>query len=131
MIPAKAHNCILTLVLLLANSGPRAVIKEPKPDGRSFSGFLMDLACARERKEKEPDLGQQHTRKCMEMPVCTHSGFGLLTDTNELLPFDEAGNRKVRMLLERTSQGENLRVVVQGTRTHDTLQVRKIELRKQ
>jgi hypothetical protein len=67
----------------------------------------------------------------MEMPVCTHSGFGLLTDTNELLPFDEAGNRKVRMLLERTSQGENLRVVVQGTRTHDTLQVRKIELRKQ
>jgi len=125
-------HCILMLafLFLLSNHGPGVLAKEPKPASGAFSGFLMDIACARERMEKEADLGEKHTRKCLEMPVCNHSGFGLLTDTNELLPFDENGNLKVRMLLERTDQTENLRAVVQGTRRNDVLLVRKIELRK-
>jgi hypothetical protein len=126
---------VFALFLLIAVLVPRGLAKEPKPAKGPFKGYLIDLACARERKEKEADLGQKHTKKCMEMPICDHSGFGLLTDSNELLPFDEGGNRKVRMLLERTGQNENLRALVQGTRSQGTksdevLIVNKIELRK-
>ena len=102
----------------------------PKPSTTRWSGYLIDLACARERKDVEPDLGPQHTKKCMLMPACNRNGFGLLTDANELLPFDENSNSKVRTLLRRTNQSGDLRVVVQGTMANDILQIRKIELKK-
>ncbi len=126
---------VFTLFLLIAIFVPGGLAKEPKPAKGPFRGYLIDLACARERKDKETDLGQKHTKKCMEMPICNHSGFGLLTDSNELLPFDEGGNRKVRMLLERTGQNENLRAVVQGiksqgTKSGEVLLVNKIDLKK-
>jgi len=119
-------------LLLLSLSLSAADGKQTKQGPRTWwNGYLIDAACARERKATETDLGQKHTRKCMEMPACEHSGFGLLTDDNEFLPFDESGNRKVRALLERTNQNDRLRVIVHGTKLNDVLKARKIELRKQ
>jgi len=66
----------------------------------------------------------------MLMPACNRSGFGLLTDANELLPFDENGNTKVRALLQQINQSGDLRAVVQGTKSNDILQVKRIELKK-
>lgn len=114
----------LFLISLPASAGDR---KEAKRT--SWTGYLIDVACAIERKDAESDLGEKHTKKCMEMPPCDHSGFGLLTDGNEFLPFDENGNRKVRALLQQTKQSDRLRVVVRGTRAKDVLQARKIELK--
>ena len=115
-----------TFILLLTPGWSVGQAKESRPT--TFRGYLIDLACARERKEEEADLGQKHTRKCMGMPICDRSGFGILMDANELLRFDEDGNRKVRALLARTSQDNNLRVVVHGKKTSDVLEVKKIEL---
>ena len=102
----------------------------PKQASNSWKGYLIDLACARERMQAESDLGQRHTRKCMQMPACDRSGFGLLTDSNELITFDERGNEKVRALLQQTTQSSSLRVTVHGAISQDVLRVRKIELKK-
>lgn len=105
--------------------------KEPKRSGAdAFTGYLIDLTCARERKKDETDLGGKHTKKCMQMPICDRSGFGLLTDTNELLVFDAEGNRKVRLLLQQTNQESHLRAVVTGTKSNDVVKVSKIKLQK-
>jgi hypothetical protein len=96
----------------------------------SWTGYLIDLTCARERKSEEKDLGEKHTRKCMEMPSCYGSGFGLLTRTNSLLIFDEAGNQKVRALLRQKTQNSGLWVLVHGTRSKDVLRVQQIELKR-
>src|SRR5215472_17325707 len=100
---------------------------ENSPSGR-WTGFLIDLTCARERKDKEPSLGEEHTKKCMQMPVCDRSGFGILTDTNQLLRLDEDGNRRVRRLLQRTKRENKLYCVIWGRRSNDLLNVSRIEL---
>src|SRR5689334_8453215 len=107
---------ILVLTCLLGSSG---FSKGTKPVAPSWTGYLIDLSCARERQPKEADLGEKHTKKCMQMPDCDRSGFGLLTDKNELLVFDEEGNRKVRLLLQKTKQDNHLRAVVRGTKSND------------
>jgi hypothetical protein len=118
---------ILALICLLGSNG---FSKGAKPAVPSWTGYLIDLTCARERKEQETDLGEKHTKKCMQMPDCDRSGFGLLTDKSELLVFDEEGNRKVRVLLQQTKQENHLRAVVRGTKSNDVLKVSRIELQK-
>ena len=115
---------VLFLVSLSASAGDGRAAKRTV-----WTGYLIDVACAIERKDTESDLGEKHTRKCMEMPPCDRSGFGLLTDDNEFLPFDENGNRKVRALLQQTKQSDRLRVIVRGTLLKDVLQAQKIELK--
>jgi len=125
------RTLILSVFLVISLSASAADENQPKQGPRTrWDGYLIDVACARERKATETDLGKKHTRKCMEMPACERSGFGLLTDDNQFLPFDEKGNRKVRALLEHTNQNDRLRAIVYGTKFNDMLQARKIELRK-
>jgi hypothetical protein len=112
-------SCAVPLI-----SAPTA---ENSRSGR-WTGFLIDLTCARERKDKEPSLGEEHTKKCMRMPVCDRSGFGILTDTNQLLRLDEDGNRRVRRLLQRTKRESKLYCVVWGRRSNDILNVSRIEM---
>jgi hypothetical protein len=99
-----------------------------KATSSRWTGYLLDVACARDRKDKEPLLGEHHTRKCLQMPACDRSGFGILTDTNELLRFDEDGNRRVRRLLRHTRKENKLRCVAWGSRSNDILQLNQIEL---
>jgi hypothetical protein len=104
--------------------------KDPPPieDGR-WNGYLIDITCALGRREAEPDLGQKHTKRCLQMAACDRSGFGLLLKGNQVLRFDEQGNRLARKLVSKTSKQENFRIVVQGTELNGALQVKKIELK--
>lgn len=122
----RAHLVLLILILLCSGNS----MSEGAPQKTSWTGYLIDLTCARERKNEEKDLGEKHSKKCMEMPSCYGSGFGLLTQANDLLAFDEAGNRKVRALLQKKTQDSNLWVVVRGTRSKDVLHVQQIELKR-
>ena len=118
---------ILILICLLGSGG---FSKGTKPATSSWTGYLIDLSCARERQPKESDLGEKHTKKCMQMPDCDRSGFGLLTDKSELLVFDEEGNRKIHLLVQQTKQDNHLRAVVRGTKSNDVLKVSSIDLQK-
>jgi hypothetical protein len=113
---------------LLSMMFPANLTSEAHTASNKWAGYLIDITCARERKETEPDLGQKHTRKCLQMPACDRSGFGLLTDSNELLRFDETGNGKVRALVTKTNRKSNLRVIVQGIVENGILKIKHIEL---
>jgi hypothetical protein len=126
----KSGALTFTLLFLFSLMPSTSVAREPRSTSTSWTGYLIDLTCARERKDKEADLGQSHTKRCMEMPACAHSGYGLLTGANELLPFDENGNRLVRLLLQRINQKNDLRVIIQGIRSGDSLQVKRLVLKK-
>lgn len=124
----KLRIAAFTAIFLCAVPLVSAPTPENSTPGR-WTGFLIDLACARERKDKEPSLGEEHTKKCMQMPACDRSDFGILTDSNQLLRFDEDGNRRVRRLLERTKREKRLYCVVWGRRSDDILNVSRMELR--
>jgi hypothetical protein len=124
------RRTLLVLALIPFFVLPISAKEAKRSSAGAFTGYLIDLTCARERKKDEADLGEKHTKKCMQMPICDRSGFGLLTDSNELLVFDENGNRKVRLLLQQTSQESHLRAVVTGTKSNEVVKVSKIKLQK-
>ena len=133
--PAASRGQVTRRLRVFVTSGLLALVlpspfsaRAEKTSRISWTGYLVDLACARERKDKDPDLGASHTKKCMQMPSCDRGGFGLLTDTRELLRFDEEGNRKLRALIAHSKQENGFRAVVQGTRTNDVLHVTRIAL---
>ena len=123
------HNFTRAALILFCLAGSSGFGKGAKPASPSWTGYLIDLTCARERKAEEKDLGLKHTKKCMQMPDCDRSGFGLLTATNDVLIFDEESNQKVRALLQQSTQRADLQVVVQGTKANDTLHIKSIRLK--
>jgi hypothetical protein len=111
--------------LLPAASAP-AARKSTHP--QVWNGYLIDLLCAEERF-KETDLGPKHTRKCLQMPVCDRSGFGILLDDNRVLKFDNAGNTKVRSLLQRMGDSSKIKVRIAGNSAKaDVISISRIEL---
>ena len=81
---------LITLVLpLLLTATPNPDAKTPK---QTLRGYLVDLVCVKEEAGKLPDLGPNHTRKCLLMPACVRGGYAILLSSNEVLAFDGHGN---------------------------------------
>ena len=85
-----------------------------------WNGYLIDLLCAQERAQ-EAGLGQKHTLKCMQMPACERSGFGVLLEDNRVLRFDQQGNSKIRKLLQGMDAHVKLKIQISGTESADSL----------
>ena len=111
---------LLALSLLLAPASAAS--------GRrvTLQGTLVDVACATERANDLDSLRVKHTRKCLRMPACDKSGYGVLTPDNQVLRFDAAGNERARALIASTEREKALQIKVSGRLTGDTLAVRKL-----
>jgi hypothetical protein len=128
--PYRGLSAITIIAFILGASVRGVAGNEPNSASpQSWSGYLLDGECARTRKATETGLGPKHTTECLRMPACDRSGYGLLTDSNEYLRFDENGNRQVRELLLKARIQKDWRIVVQGRRSGDVLQVQKIKMR--
>jgi hypothetical protein len=92
-----------------------------------LKGYLVDVACSarRIRKAGPPIV---HSRMCMQMPACSESGYGLLTEDKQFIRFDEESNQKVKKLLSETSKENDFRITVTGSREGETIKISKIEL---
>lgn len=100
-----------------------------KPDSQqTISGYLIDLTCARERVQEGYELGPKHTRKCLQMPLCDRSGFGILAEGNHLLKFDANGNAKARKLIEALRKNSEIRVRAKGMINEDAIAVSSLKL---
>jgi hypothetical protein len=77
---------------------PSWTVAAAPPTGRAapkivtVRGHLVDMVCVKEEAARLPELGPRHTRKCLQMPACRESGYGLLLPSNEVLRFDQRGN---------------------------------------
>ncbi len=92
-----------------------------------LKGYLVDVACsARSRRKADPPI--VHSRMCMQMPSCSESGYGLLTEDKQFIRFDEESNQKVKKLLSETSKENDFRITVTGSREGETIKISKIEL---
>src|SRR5437879_4196994 len=107
----------LFLVFCILPAPGKSGSKTAQP--KSLSGYLIDLTCARERVEEGTELGPKHTRKCLQMPACDRSGFGILTADNHLVRFDAQGNMKARKVIGGTKKTSGIRVRVTGEINND------------
>jgi hypothetical protein len=112
------------LLLLTCVIGP--VVAETKK--QVIVGTLVDVTCGTDPKRNFSKLRSEHSRKCLLMPVCAASGYALLTDDNQVLQFDAAGNTLARELIDKNSRTQKWRVAVDGDFEDQRLRVHHIKL---
>jgi len=90
-------------------------------------GYLVDLVCVKEETGKIPDLGPNHTRKCLEMPACIQGGYAILLPSNQVLAFDQHGNELARRWLKSRRQEKGIMIKATGMREGQTFHVLRID----
>jgi hypothetical protein len=90
-------------------------------------GYLVDLVCLKEEAGKFPDFSPDHTKKCLQMPVCARGGYAILLSSKEVLPFDDHGNDLARKLIAARSQEKGFVVRATGTHQGNLFHVLRIE----
>lgn len=117
--------------LLLVLCLPLCLGAAPKSAGTAgkevLRGYLVDLVCVKEEAGKIPDLGPNHTRKCLQMPACIQGGYAILLPSNQVLAFDANGNELARKFLNSRRQEKGIVVKATGLRDGDTFRVQRIE----
>jgi hypothetical protein len=116
----------LLFVFLTCISGSTSARENQK---QIFTGTLVDVTCATDPKRILSKLRSEHSRKCLLMPVCAESGYALLTDQDEVLRFDAAGNELARKFIQKNARSQHWRVSVEGALAGDRVSVRHIKLR--
>jgi hypothetical protein len=107
------------LALLLLTG---AILATPAMAETWKNASVVDKMCSQKAKA-DPDA---HTRACALQ--CKGSGFGIVTEKGEFLPFDDAGNKKMSAALSATDKKDHLRAEVTGTRKGDVIQVDQLTL---
>jgi hypothetical protein len=98
-----------------------------------IKGILMDQMCSGKADLRISGstgtlvggriVAEAHTRECLLMPECQKSGFGVYTNDNKFLKFDEAGNRKALAAIKASSKLDDFEVEVTGEVKGDTIKV--------
>ena len=107
---------------------------------RTVQGVLIDKECSpnaetRMVSDPSPHLeggmlwAYTHTRKCLLMPSCQRTGYGVFTyDTTKFLAFDTVGNQKALALITSTQKQDDMRVEVTGEVQGDKIKVASLKL---
>jgi len=93
----------------------------------SVKGYLIDGACVARKAHKAHALAA-HSRGCLQMPACSASGYGVLSDDGQFIRFDEHGNQMARKLIKDTAKETGIKITVSGTVDGGKIAVSKIEL---
>lgn len=96
---------------------------------QTVKGHLVDLACASENAEKpKPNFREKHSKRCLQMPDCAESGYGVLTADDKVIKFDAKGNETAKKFIEGTDHDRDWKVTVTGTVNGDTMTVDTLAL---
>ena len=102
-----------------------------------FTGILMDVnnsANAEERTESGGLLAgglvvaEAYTKEDALKPESRKAGYGIFTEDNKFLAFDEEGNRKALVALKSTRKEDDLRIEVTGEVKGSTIKVATLRL---
>ena len=117
---------------------PCSIAMAVGPSGETVKGILMDQKCSGKADLRISGssgllvggriVAEAHTKECALMPECIKSGYGVYTDDNKYLKFDEAGNRKALAAIRATKQLDDLEVEVTGQVNGDTIKVSTLKL---
>lgn len=102
---------------------------QEKAKPQKYYGYLSDVACGKAGKDSDgTDLTvhpEKHTVKCMQMPECEKSGYGIFmldekalkdekTSKYVFYPFDAAGNELAKKIVSATKKADHIYIKVKG-----------------
>jgi hypothetical protein len=97
----------------------------------AVKGYLVDSACATRFARKgglKPGAGSNHSLSCLRTEVCEQSGYGVITEDNRFIKFDQDGNAKAKKFIAEITKTSEIKVTVSGSVDGDKMTVGKIEL---
>ena len=106
----------------------------------TLQGVLIDKECSVRAETRmvsgsNPHLeggmlwAYTHDKKCLLMPACQRSGYGVFTyESNKFLAFDPAGNQKALALIQNSKKDDDMRVEVSGEINGDKMKVTGLKL---
>jgi hypothetical protein len=130
----KASILFLMVLPLVAVAG--MVFSAPQEEKVTYTGFLMDKACADMGKGMDGsdivNSPQDHSKKCLMAKPCKESGYGVWfkngSDEYEFLKFNGEGDKIAWEKIEKASRENNFAIEVEGTLKDDVLNVDSITL---
>lgn len=94
----------------------------------TLTGYVIDVGCV--RKNARDDLlekARTHSRDCALMGHCVESGYGIVTDDDELTVLDSDATRQVVDAVENSNTEEGIRLRVQREEEDGTMTTTDVE----
>jgi len=102
-----------------------------KPDGKqqTITGYLVDVACGGENASHPvPGFAAKHDKECLQMPECVKSGYGILTEDNNLIKLDKQSSDNAKKLIAATDKKDNWKVSATGVLNGDSFAAHSLKL---
>jgi hypothetical protein len=135
---AKNLESLSRLLVVMGVSCGLMAATSQHTSSQEIKGILMDQMCSGKADlrisgatgllEGGRIVAEAHTRECALMPQCEKSGYGIYTEDNKFLKFDEAGNRKALAAIKASTKLDDFEVEVTGDVKGDTIKVASLKL---
>lgn len=94
----------------------------------TIEGYVMDGGCIRKNARDELlEKARVHTRDCCLMGHCIESGYGIVTEDDQLVMLDVDATRKVVNTVEATDTEEGIRLRATRKRQDGQMETTSIE----
>lgn len=127
----KSVLCLAMFTALssgLAMAAPAQDIKGILIDEKSSGEAELRISGATGLLEGGRIVAEAHTKEDLLKPENEKSGYGIYTNDNKFLKFDEAGNRKALALIKESRKLDDFEIEVLGEVKGDTVKVINIKL---
>jgi hypothetical protein len=130
----KGILIVVAVVSLMTVAG--SVFAAPKAEEVTYTGYLMDKACADMGKGMDGsdivNSPQDHSKMCLLAEPCVESGYGVWFKADsgeyEFLKFDKKSDQVALDLINGASRENNFEIEVVGKMKNDVLVVSDIAL---
>lgn len=94
----------------------------------TIEGYVMDGGCIRKNARDELlKKARVHTRDCCLMGHCIESGYGIVTENDQLVMLDTDATQQVVNTVEATDTEEGIRLRVTRQKREDQMETMSVE----
>ncbi|MBX9940049.1 MAG: hypothetical protein K2Y32_12385 [Candidatus Obscuribacterales bacterium] len=118
----------LSIVLLACANCAFAQDKAKDAEIKTYTGYLLDRACAAELKQAGKDplaTLKGHTKHCSLEPACSEAGYTLYSE-GKWLDLDSVGSEKARKAFGQTKKAAGHKFKISGIFKRNELRVKEI-----
>lgn len=122
---------LLTVVATtLLYSGPSLHANSSHAERVHLHGTLIDMTCWNDRAGNTAILLREHTKRCLQMPDCIHSGYAVVTSDGKVYKMNPVSDESTTRWIAATQHDANWLVDVRGHIQDGLLGVTRIQLQK-
>ncbi|WP_225336011.1 hypothetical protein [Halomicrobium urmianum] len=94
----------------------------------TVEGYVIDVGCIRKNARDELlEKAQTHSRECALMGHCVESGYGIVTDEDQLIVLDAEATPDIVTTVERSDTEEGIRLRVERDEQDGSMETTTVE----